>query len=107
MSEDKWIVRTEKNQAPAVGGDREETKTMVYGGWQTAAKGSWPARVDGWTIVFSIDQETLTSVCGRLVFPERAAFEFAGNLRAMTRALEKVQGARAAFAIDEFTFVRD
>lgn len=104
MSEAKWIVKTQVT--PAVpGGEAAETK--VYGGWQLPAQGSWPARVDGWSIVFSVDAETSGSVSGRLVFPERAAFEFAGSLAAMARALEKGGAERAAFRMDEFTFIRD
>lgn len=108
MSEAKWIVRTQvAPAAPQREGKAAAAETRVCGGWQIPSQGIWPARVEGWSIVLSIDEETSDSVSGRLVFPERAAFEFAGSRAAMVRALEKSGAERAAFRMDEFTFIRD
>lgn len=85
---------------------KEGDKQMVYAGWEKEVYRGQPPRVDGWSIVLEIETSESTLVTGRMVFPERAHFEFVGNLGQMLEVARGAEGGRALFAEGKFEFWR-
>jgi hypothetical protein len=88
-------------------GAQTEAK-QIHAGWQCPGRfPGEPPRVDGWSIVLdNIESKSLRETHGRMIFPERASFEFEGSVDKMVRELKKAEGGRAIFAIKGFTFWR-
>lgn len=99
----KWIVKVTTEMK-----DGAETETrQIHAGWQVSGRfPEEPPRVDGWSVVLEIASESSDQTHGRMVFPERAGFEFAGSVSQLVRELEKAEGGRAIFAMQGITFWR-
>lgn len=99
----KWIVKVTTKVADGV---KTETR-QIHAGWELPGRfPGEPARVDGWSVVLEIESESSGQTNGRMIFPERAEFEFEGSVAKLVRELEKAEGGRAIFAMQSITFGR-
>lgn len=62
--------------------------------------------MDGWSVVLEIAMESPGQTHGRMIFPERAGFEFEGSVVKLVHKLKKAEGGRAIFAMQGITFWR-
>lgn len=90
----KWkVIKTEGNE--------------IHAGWETPdPRPGAPARVDGWSLWFKLDEIENDCVKGRIEFPERGFFEFDGSIEKMLKVIKEHEGGRAIFSAPGFEFWR-